>query len=298
MLNNWLDHWEKFWFARVPPHAIALLRIGFALYLLIEAATYLPHVPAMFSNHALTFSAWSPSAPAWMRPLLDPPSVTVAWMIASTYLLACIGLLCGVGMRFWLCILLLLNLYYWQVSFFLFPSSYHRIYFVVQLLLLISGADRTFSLRMLRTHGSVFAWTPISVFAQRVLAVQITVTYLGVGLQKSWLPDWQDGAALSHSLIHRWATPLGRWVVGLNWPFWTWSAMVEGIKIFEFLLPVGLWLRFWRPYAVIVGFLFHAGIAALMSIWWFLPLVPAYIVFWPPEEVYGWCKRRFPQKIA
>lgn len=298
MSTKFLQHWDRFWFARVPPHAQALLRIAFALYLLIEAATYLPFVPEMFSNQALTFSAWSPSAPFWMKPLLDPPSVPIAWAIASLYILGCAGLLLGFGMRFWLCILLLLNLYYWQISFFLFPSSYHRIYAVLQCLFLISGADRTFSLRMLRTRGSIFAWENISVFPQRILAVQLTVTYLGVGLQKSWLPDWQDGTALSASLLHRWATPVGRWVIALNWPFWVWSAMVDGVKVLEFFLPVCLWLKHWRWAAVVMGILFHGGIAMLMSIWWFLPLVPAYIVFWPPEDVYGWCKRRFPQKIS
>lgn len=296
-INEFLRRWDAFWFSRVHPHAFALLRIGFALYLLVEAATYLPHVPVMFSDHALTFSKWSPLIPVSLRPILDPPPVTVAWFIFSVYVTACIGFLLGWGMRFWLILLLLLDLYYFQLSFFLFRSSYHRIYFVLKLLFLISGADKTFSLRMLRTHGSIFAWEKISVFPQRVLAVQMTVTYLGVGLQKSWLPDWTNGTALSSSLLHRWATPIGRWMVEQNWPFWVWAQAVNGVKIFEFFLPVCLWLKAWRPYAVIGGLCFHAGIAILMSIWWFLPLVPAYIVFWPPEEVYMGCKRLFRGRI-
>ncbi len=297
MLNNFLHHWDQFWFCRIPPHAQAILRIGFALYLLVEAATYLPFVPQMFSHQALTYSDWAPSFPSSISWMLEPPSVPVAWMIASTYVLACLGLLLGFGMRFWLCVLLLLNVYYWQLSFFLFPSSYHRIYFVVQFMLLLSGADQTFSLRMLRTHQSIFAWEPVSMFAQRVLMVQITVTYLGVGLQKTWLPDWQDGTALTESLLHRWATPIGRWVVGLNWPFWLWSLAVDSVQILEFFLPVCLWFKRWRWLSVLLGLLFHGGIAILMSIWWFLPLVPSYILFWPPEEVYNGCKRLFPGKI-
>lgn len=297
MKRTFFRQWDHWWFARVPPHAQALLRIAFALYLLVEAATYLPFVSQMFSDHALTFSTWSRFFPEAIRPLLDPPAAPIAWAVFSVYLLACVGLLLGFGMCFWLVVLLLLNLYYWQLSFFLFQSSYHRIYFVVQFLLLISGADRTFSLRMLRTHGSVFAWEYISAFPQRLLAIQMTVTYLGVGLQKSWLPDWQDGGALTSSLLHRWATPMGRYVVALNWPFWLWSLFVDGVKLGEFFLPVCLWLKAWRPYAVVAGLGFHAGIAILMSIWWFLPLVPAYIVFWPPEDVYTGCKRLFRGKI-
>lgn len=280
-----------------PPHAVAILRIAFALYLLIEAATYVPHITEMFSSDGFTFSAWSHFLPTSLQPVLDPPSPLVAHGIALVYLLACMGLLCGFGMRFSLILLLFLNLYYWQVSFFEFPSSYHRIYFVLQFLLLFSGADKTFSLRMLRTHGSIFAWENVCVFAQRVLMVQLTITYLGVGLQKTWLPDWQDGAALSHSIINRWATPLGRWVVEQNLPFGFYSVAVLGIKIGEFFLPCMLWLRDWRILAVFLGASFHIGIAALMSIWWFIPLIACYILFWPSEEVYLWFKRQFPASI-
>lgn len=156
----------------------------------------------------------------------------------------------------------------------------------------------SFSLRMLRTHGSVFAWENVCVFAQRALMVQLTFTYLGVGLQKTWLPDWQDGAALSHSLINRWATPLGRWVVEQNLPFEFYSVAVLGIKIGEFFLPCLLWLRDWRILALLLGASFHIGIAALMSIWWFIPLVACYILFCPSEEVYLLFKRHFPASIS
>lgn len=286
-MKTWTDRWNGFWFRSAPPHAQALLRIAFGLYLLLEAATYLPFVPRMFSDQALTFSLWAPA----LGSFLEPPSPGIAWIIALVYAAACLCLTAGFAMRVALAVLIALFLYYWQLSFHLFPSSYHRIYFVVLWLLLISGADRTFSLRMLRTRGSVWAWEPVSVFPQRLLAVQMTATYLGVGLQKAWLPLWQDGAILSYSLINRWATPLGRWAVGLNLPFWFWSLQVWIVKIVEVFLPVCLWLPRWRVAAVIAGAAFHTGISLLMSIWWFMALIPAYIVFWQPEEVYAFCRK-------
>ncbi len=276
---------------------MAIFRILFAAYLLIEACTYLPFVPQMFSDQALTMSLWADLVPPSVRFLFELPPPTIAWVIASVYLIACIGLMIGCGMRTCVTILLILFLYYWQVSFFLFPSSYHRIYFFTLIAFLISGADKTFSVRMLRTHRSFFAWEPIMIFAQRLLAVQITVTYLGVGLQKAWLPVWQDGRALSYSIIGRWGTSLGRWVVSLNLPFWFYSVNVFLIKIGEVFLPFMLWTKRWRWYAVAMGVAFHVGIAVLMSIWWFIPLIPAYIVFWQPEEVYEWLNRRFPGVI-
>lgn len=285
------DRWNSFWFRTAPPHAQALLRIAFGLYLLTEAATYLPHIPRMFSEQALTFSSWAELAPTALQPLLEPPPVPVAYGIAGAFVLACLGVTAGIAMRTSLAVLILLFLYYWQLSFHLFPSSYHRIYFVLLWVLLISGADRTFSLRMLRTRGSIFAWEPVSIFAQRLLAVQISATYLGVGLQKAWLPAWQDGAVLSYSLINRWATPLGRWAVEQNLPFAFYSASVLGIKIFEFFLPFCLWIPRWRLLFVVLGASFHIGIAVLMSIWWFVALIPAYVVFWQPEEIHAFCRR-------
>lgn len=290
-MNTFFDQWRRFWFREVPPHAQALLRIAFALYLVVEAGTYLPHVSALFSDQALTFSSWAPALPPMLRPLLDPPPPAVARMIAGMYLLACLMLLIGYGMRTALVLLILLFLYYWQLSFFLFPSSYHRIYFFVLWVLLLSGADQTFSLRMRLERGSALAWEPVSVFAQRLLAVQITFTYLGVGLQKTWLPAWQDGRALSLSLTGRWATRWGRAVVEYGLPFYVYSAAVHLITLGEVLIPVGLWLPRWRVAAAIAGAAFHAGIAVFMSIWWFVALIPAYIVFWPPDDVYAFCRR-------
>jgi hypothetical protein len=289
--NTILAHWNLFWYRKAPPHALAIFRIAFGLYLIVEALTYLPFVPRLFSDQALTFSSWSVHAPSFIGALLEPPSPQIAWIIAAVYMIACIGLFLGFGMRLCLITIIVLFSYYWQLSFHFFPSSYHRIYLLALCALVFSGADKTFSLRMLRTHGSVYAWEPICMFAQQLLRVQIFITYLGVGLQKAWLPAWQDGAALSYSLISRWGTPLGFWVVGLNFPFGVYSAQVLGIKIMEVFLPFLLCIKGWRWAAVIAGACFHVGIAVLMSIWWFIPLIPAYILFWQPEEIHSYCKK-------
>ena len=290
-MNKFLDHWDTFWYRRVPPHALAIVRIAFAIYLLVEAATYFPVVPQMFSTQALTWSHWAPKVPEFFRPLFELPSPAVAWCIASAYLFACAGLLLGFGMRICIAALIALTFYYWQISFFLFPSSYHRIYLILLCALFISGADKTFSLRMLRTHGSMFAWEPVSIFAQRLVTVQMMFTYAGVGLQKTWLPAWQDGAALSMSLVGRWATSWGRWVVARNLPFSWYSASVHGITLIEVMLPFLLWSKTWRWFGVLAGASFHIGIGVLMSIWWFIALIPCYILFWQPEEVFNACKK-------
>jgi hypothetical protein len=297
-MSKFIDQWNQFWFRMAPPHAIAIVRIAFGLYLIVEALTYLPVVPRMFSDQALTFSLWSLHVPEFFRFLLEPPSAAVVWIIALLYIAFCIAFTLGFMMRTALIFMIILWFYYYQLSFFLFTSSYHRIYLVLLFLFLVSGADRTFSYHMKRTKGSWFAWEPACVFVQRVIAVQMSFTYLGVGLQKAWLPGWQDGTALTYSLLGRWGTPLGRWVVGLNMPMWVWDLQVWGVKIFEFFLPFCLWIRRWQIPFMIGGAAFHIGIGVLMSIWWFVALIPAYLLFFAPEEVYAWCKRRSGGRIV
>ena len=296
MTHTFFTRWDAWWCGRSSPHALAVLRIAFGLFLIIEALTYLPGIDVLFSNHGLIFSLWADRVPASLRYLLEPPAPIVARMIYCVYLLACIFLMLGCAMRLSLVILILLFTYDWQLSFYLFPSSYHRLFFLILVVLLFSGADRTFSFRMWRLKGSWCAWEKISLLPQRLIAVQITATYVGVCLQKTWLPDWQDGSILLFSFMGRWGSPLAFALVR-TLPHWSYDAMNWMVKILEFFLPVCLWLKEWRWWGIVIGTLFHLSVAFLLGIWWFLILPPAYIIFFDPSDVHRWLHRLFPKHI-
>lgn len=285
-MMNLFEQWDSWWLRSGPPHVLALFRICFAAFLLIEAATYLPHVSMMFSSAGLVIPMQTGLA------FLAPPTLAVAWLVALGYIVALLFLLIGYRMRTALTFLILYFLYYWQLSFYAFPSSYHRLFFFILLVLMLGGADRTFSLRMKRTHGSWMAWEPISVLPQRLIAVQLTATYAVVGLQKWWLPLWRDGDILLYSFIGRWGTPLARRLVGLGLSHAFYDACTLLTKIFETAMPVGLWIPRVRWFFFAAGFFFHFSIAILLGIWWFLVLVPAYIVFLEPEDVFDFLKGR------
>lgn len=285
MTKTFFQRWEHWWCRSAPPHALALTRIAVGVFLLIEALTYIPAVPALLSTHGLVFPLWS-----------AVPGASVAWLTFALYCLCCILLALGCLMRTSLIGLIALYCYYWNLSFHFFPSSYHRLFFVVLLVLLISGADKTFSLRMLRTRGSFFAWEPISILPQRLLAAQITATYLGVGWQKMWLPDWQNGLLFYYSFTGKWGSPPA-FALARVLPLWSYDALNWVTRILEFFLPFLLWMRSWRLFAVIAGTLFHVSIAILLGIWWFLLLPPAYILFVEPEHVYAWLRRYFPRFV-
>lgn len=272
VVRQW-DHW---WCRSAPPDVLALLRIGFGAFLLVEAATYLPVVEMLFSVNGFVFPS----------PLVAAPSLVHAWMIAVVYVLAACALAIGYCMRTAITVLLLLFLYYWQLSFHLFPSSYHRLFFFLLIVLFWSGADRTFSLRMRLKQGSWAAWEPVSILPQRIIAVHITAVYAIVGVQKWWLPLWEDGRVLYYSFIGRWGTPLARWFVAFGWPMGLYDALTLLTKIFETLMPFGLWIPRVRWLFFAGGCIFHVLIAVTLGIWWFVVLIPSYIVFLEPEAVH------------
>ena len=279
------QRWDSWWMRTGPPHALALFRIGFGAYLVLEALTYLPHASVLFSTAGLVLP---------LQLGIPVPLPWLAYVLTSGFVAAAAMLAIGYRMRLALCILIAYFLYYWQLSFYAFPSSYHRIFFLSFLFLLLGGADKTLSLRMKMERGAWSAWEPVCLLPQRLIAVQLTATYAVVGAQKWWLPHWQDGDVLYYSFIGRWGTPLALWFVSLDWSRGTYDAVTLGTKFFETLMPVGVWIPRYRWFFFVGGFVFHLLVASFLSIWWFLVLPPAYVAFIEPEEVHAWLRRRFP----
>jgi hypothetical protein len=274
----------------IAPHALALLRIGFAAFLLLYWGLKLPHVAVLLSAEGLHLpfpgsEAW----PTFLQLLLVPPPVWVAWSLYLTLLAALVGVLVGWQLRVCGLVACVLYVYYWGLTIHLFPTSYDRLFPVLLLVISLSGADRTWSVWAWQQLGSAGAWQLIAPLPQRLIALQIAATYLGVGWQKMVLPDWQTGAILLHSYEGLWGTPLAFWLVQWQWPGWMYDQLLLVVVTIEFWLPIGLWMPRWQWLCFGLGALFHILVALLMGIWWFLILIPAYIVFLPPEQVRAWC---------
>ena len=174
-------------------------------------------------------------------------------------------------------------------------TSYDRLFLFFSLLFVFAGSGKTFSVDMKRKHGSFLAWEETSVLIQRIIALQITATYFGVGIQKLGLPDWEGGSMLLLSFQDMWATPFAFWVASQHLPMWIYDGMVMIVKAFEISHPFGLWSKRWRLWFMAGGVLFHAGVSLfLAAIWWFYAMVAAYITFFGPEEVCERMRTWFP----
>lgn len=279
-MRQFLHRWHRWWTRQGPPHALGILRIGFGVFLLCIWGLKIPHVPMLFSKAGIVL------------PLVDiaVPDPSQAAAIFAVFYLSLILFTIGAAMRAAGLVAFTLNIYYWILSLHLFNTSFDRLFLFLLLVLALSGADRVFSFRSWRC-GEFFRGRAVSVLPQRLIAIQITATYLGVGMQKLWLPDWVGGEVLAYSLLSSWGTPLAYGVLRANLPMIAYDALLFLIKFFEVTIPFGLWVRPVRIWFMVGGFIFHLSISLLLNIWWFMILVPAYIVFFEPEEIRDWFSR-------
>ncbi|MBI1813003.1 HTTM domain-containing protein [Candidatus Peregrinibacteria bacterium] len=282
---GWGHQWNSFWFRECPPHALAIVRIAFGGFLLSMWLLRWRAVPMLFSREGIVL-------PLFSSPLLTPPSAVGAWMLYACFLVLLACLTVGFYTRLSAGLCVFFFAYFWLLSLYQFNTSFDRLFFVILLALTPSGAGKTLSVDAWRKKGSFLAWEPISILPQRLLAAQITATYLGVGWQKLALSSWQGGEVLAWGFMGKWATPLAFWILRRNVPIAVYDFGVFLVKSFEVIMPFALWNKRLRRWAFAAGALFHIAIALLLSIPWFLVLIPLYIVFLDPEDVRAWIEAR------
>ncbi len=277
-MRNIIQHWRVFFFRPVAPHALAFMRIGLGTVLLVAWIYYAPHVAMLFSSEGLVLPYWESKAGS-LTILLTPPSLWMAWLLYTTLLAGIVGIILGYRYRFTCSLTIILLIYFGLLSYHNLLGTWARLLFFSLIVLSLSGADRTWSLHMKSTQHSWTAYSPVAPWPQRIIALQITATYLGVCLQKSFLPDWQSGEIIAYSFVNMWSTPLAfsiaRWNISL--PFF--DAILWAIKILQGMLPIGLWSSRYQKWCFAGGALFHLSIAAIMGMWGFLVIIPLYAAF-------------------
>ncbi len=284
MMHSLFQYWRRLFFAQVPPHCLALMRIALGLTLLVFWLRYAADVPMMFSSDGPVFSFWEPQSGS-LSILLTPPPVWAAWMLYTIFLGSIAGITLGWHYRTACIAAIILITYFSLLSFHNFLASWSRLLYFTLIVLSMSSADRTLSLRMKTAKGSWTAWDKVPVWPQRIIAIQITATYLGVGMQKAYLPDWQGGEILAYSFINMWSTPFAFAIARLNIPIVFFDALTWCTKILHGLLPIGLWSARFQKWCFLGGALFHLTITATMGMWWFLLLIPLYAAFVDPEKM-------------
>ena len=277
--------WNHFWFRTCPPHNLAIFRILFGAYLLFQFGLELPHVAMIYSSDGIHLPLPLLMSSDWATVLFAAPPLWLANMLFGIFMTALLLFTLGAWTRVSTAVSFVLYGYFWIISMSQFGTSFHRLFLFMLLVMSFSGAGSAFSLDMRCKRGSWTAWEPISILPQRLLAIQISAMYLGVGLQKLVIAEWRSGAILSYGFIGRWATApafaVARWNIPIAW----YDALNVLVKSLEVTIPFGLWIKRYQWWFFLGGALFHIFIAIFLAIWWFLPLIAAYVLFLDPEEV-------------
>lgn len=294
MRRSLARHWEYFFHRSVHPHSFAILRIGFALFLLLYWYTQWRDAPLFSAEHGVYFPRFESYGSLLTFAFHPPLWFVYVFLFAVTLTLT--ALLVGYRTRTAALLLLLFLTYYHFWHQWLFSASYYRLFQFSCMVFLLPGADAAFSHRIWKKYGSVWPWEPISILPLRFFALQLTATYLGVGWQKLILPGWDSGKILYHSFIGRWGTPFAFFLARtLPAEFFDW--LIRVTVLLEITMPFGLWIRKVQWIYFLGGFIFHTMITLTLGIWWFQIMVPMYIVFLPTEEVFSWLRMRSGARI-
>lgn len=278
------SRWERIWFAAVPPHSFALLRILFGVMGLASLAGLTPVEMFWPSDGLVPLSEDGLGPRAWLvRTGLGVPfgwtffAVMVATFTAMT-----------LGFRSDLAVLagyfgLLLQTHWNRLPL----SSAHQVMQVVLFCLMWTQTGRVWSLdaRLARRNGAVDSkQRDLELWPLQLLRIQIALIYASSGLFKVLNPPWRDGSAvhwaLSLNSFHRFPWPVPPQADSLL-TFASWGAL-----LFELLFPVLVWPRLTRGTILMAGVLLHLGLWLTLELGPFSwVMVASYAAFIDPHRV-------------
>jgi hypothetical protein len=235
--------WDAFWFAARDARLRDVIRIGYAVLLLVNLATWAPNLERWFGDagvlpaDAARHIAGVPSLVAYL-----PVWLCYGLLVAHTVALA-LGFYPRVQAA---CVLL------WLAQF-----SNRNV-------AIVDGEDIVFKmfafyLALMPSDRNAPPW-PL-----RLLQIQIAVIYLSSAIEKSHGHDWTNGHALYY------VSRLDDWFGKLPAPSFVFDTpiMTYGVLALEWLLPLALFLPRTRRYAIAVGIAFHLSIEWTMNLFLF-----------------------------
>lgn len=281
--------WDRFWFTPAPVGPLVALRIVLGLLvaasglsLLLDATAFLgpegvlPTPPRNGLRIGLLHLFRSDTAAIAVVAAMVPAGLAMSLGLATR----------GSSLLAWLLLLSVARRNPWIIN------SGDALLRTAVLFVALSPAgagwsmDRWWALRRGRlAAGSVWDLPVGSVWALRLLQLQVSYVYLWSALEKVRGAPWMDGSALS--MVWRVVE-----LVRLPVPFWAYdSALVSsvlslGTIAVELALALLLWNRAARSWLVPLGLALHLGIELTMQVGFFsLVIVACYLAFADAEVI-------------
>ena len=278
--------WERFWFAEIPPHCYALLRILFGMVavvsLLQERELTLfwdvdGLVPGMQDGIGLKASLFAYGLGHVAGRALFFASLTVY---------GCMALGLWSTMAVFLSFLALTAQWYWNP---LPLSGAHAVMQAIVLCLVWADCGSVWSVdswlaRRRRANGVSDSVIRYSIAPLRLIRVQVALVYLSSGLWKLFNDQWRDGSAV-HYVLNNNVYQRFRYQVppALDWLT---TLLTYGVLLWEISFALMVMYRPTRRIALLVGVMMHLGMLAAIEIGPFgYVMLASYVSFLEPERV-------------
>jgi hypothetical protein len=284
---NPIRAWNRFFFGPISARPLGAFRIAIGLIALANLALLSADLDYWFTDAGLLQGTEAREAAGPLRFSLlhwvqDPWSVRVYFMATAT-----VAVLLTIG---WHSRLMAVLLYLGMISI------HHRnvssncgsdaLLVIMLFYLMLSPCGAAYSLdarRAARRRGTP-AEPLIVPWAQRLVQIQLALIYLATALYKCNGSTWYNGTAL-HYILHN--TEVGRFQLDplLRYPLVI-DALTHAALFAELALPILLWFRALRPWALAMGIGLHLGVMLTVNIPIFGELMTAcYLAFLTPEEL-------------
>jgi len=259
---------DRFLFRSCEPDTVVLFRILFGIVLVIYTIFWIWDAPKWFYESGVLGASTAIELGGFSRASLffhfEPTPAAVQCCLAAMLLQALL-LTCGVYSRFQA-----FGILVWLTTF----QNLNP--------LILDGADnilRWFALFAMLMPLDAY-WSPIrhrrsveewraAAWALRLVQLQMVVIYLSTVWCKLQGETWRDGSALFYviqSSDYMQSRALLEWLVqfpiGIRLATW-------GTLVVETLIPIGVWVRPLRKWALLLGLAFHLGIEWSMHLFLF-----------------------------
>jgi hypothetical protein len=292
MISGALSKWDRFWFSPGSPRTLARFRVGFGLFMLVYWLRLLPDVSHLLCVDGF-YLPWadSPQGPIQSTDdligfFVGSPSRTQAWTCYLAMLVALLGFIIGFWFRLSAVVYLTLQTYHYFAYNHGLQASFDNEMIIVTFVLLLSpcGEDLSWDAFTERI-GGVAPPEEVCLWTQRLLCVQLSIWYFGVGVHKILNDAWDSGDIVYTSLLGPWGTPFGLWLAGLGLPMGVWDLTALLVIIFQLFAAFLLFSRQWQIPTMIIGAAFHLLNWLLFGIWQFLFFPLMYILYFDPIKI-------------
>lgn len=268
---------ENWWFAPFNEKRLELFRKAVYLFCIYFGVSNLTHAEELFGPNGYLMPEIYPGWSGWLNSLLSFGGMQSYWWVFVALQLAS-AILGWMGkFRFWSHLVLTLTMMSLVSRTWLMQTGGH------QLLVMLMIYFTVYEFGRMQRNTE---WRPVfSRLAFWLCVGQVLLVYLASSVYKLMGLDWLNGTALKwvFSIEQFSLHPLTDWIVETPWVYRSMTYLSLG---YQLLFPVLVFVRPVKKWFLLLGVLFHLGIAILMGVFDFgVIMVITYFLFvdvrWP-----------------